>query len=60
MSITIDPRANSHPFSTWNSALQGWRTSDGSYRILLGTSSANAQQVGLVTVATTCGTGSCP
>ena len=60
VTIVIDPRANSHPFSIWDTPQQGWRINDGAYQILLGTSSANARRVADVTVATTCGTGSCP
>lgn len=39
VSITIDPAASNHPFSTFDSPSQQWKMVDGSYAIFLGNSS---------------------
>jgi beta-glucosidase len=41
VAISIDPAAPNHPFGVFDSATQKWKTPSGTYRLMLGTSSAD-------------------
>ncbi len=39
--LVIDPKASNHPLSRWDTTAQKWVTSGGTYRVFVGTSSAD-------------------
>jgi beta-glucosidase len=41
VAMSIDPAAPNHPFGVFDSATQKWKTPGGTYRLMLGTSSAD-------------------
>jgi beta-glucosidase len=50
--LTIDPAATNHPVSIFDLATQTWKTIDGSYKVLVGNSSANITLSNAITVRT--------
>lgn len=55
--LTIDPAATNHPLSIFDTATQRWKTVDGSYKVLVGNSSANMTLSDAITVRTPSGRG---
>lgn len=55
MEITIDPSGTSKPLSYWDVNSNAWVTDDGTYRVLVGNSSANLTMADDITVRTPAG-----
>ncbi len=50
VTVTLDPKATSHPLSYWNVKTNGWETASGDYQVYVGTSSRDIRLTGTLRV----------